>query len=123
MNLYKTPLLFFCLLISLCFQGNLSATVWNWLDDTAIRYFSAEDLELMMSAKDTALDNHKDGDVYDWKNLKTGVSGSVTPLATAIKKGMTCRKTRFINNANGIKGDSVFVFCKYPDNKWKVYTK
>lgn len=123
MNLYKMPFLIVVLLFSLCFQGNLSATGWNWLGDAVIRHFTAEDLDLMLSTMNTSLDNNDDGVALDWRNPKTGNSGSIKPVATAIKNDMTCRKTQFINNADGRKGESTFVFCKYPDNKWKAYTK
>lgn len=123
MNLLKTPFLFSGLLFSLCFQCNVSASGLNWLDDSAIRYFTDDDMELMISTMRISLNNSDDGVTLDWKNPATGSSGSVTPVATAIKNDMICRKTKFINNAEGREGNSTFVFCKYPDNKWKIYTK
>lgn len=123
MDLYKMPFLFFWLLFSLSYQGNLSAAGLNWLHDAAIRFFTTEDIELMMSTMRTSLNDNDDGVTLDWENPETGSSGSVTPVATAIKNDMTCRKTQFINNAEGREGNSTFVFCKYPDDKWKIYTK
>lgn len=93
---------------------------WSWLESSPIEAFTDSDWVKLKESAREVLNNGNDGDTATWINEDTGYSGSITPLNTIVNNGMTCRKTKFFNSANGMTGSSKFLLCKQEDGKWKV---
>jgi hypothetical protein len=86
-----------------------------FLRDGPIRHFNDDDMALFKETLDSAL---ADNTEQHWQNDETQSGGSVTPLNTEDKNGMTCRLTRIINTAKEITRESEFTLCKADDGRW-----
>ena len=104
-----------------CLLPSVSAAgAWSWMEQSPVTHFTPEDKQIMRkTAKDT-LDNAKDGTKIGWENPETGHSGSVKPINTTERNGMTCRKTRFFNSAEGLTAIQIHRLCKQKDGSWKI---
>jgi surface antigen len=90
------------------------------LKDTVIAKFSDEDQRLMMARIDTALKAATDGEPLDWKNERTGASGTVTPLNRLTWDGLDCRRLKVVNRYRTMSGEGVYRFCEKPKGQWKL---
>jgi len=81
--------------------------------------FNDADLALMKARVDEALKSDKEGEVLEWKNDKTGSSGSVVPMNRLQWNGLECRRLRIANAHADLKAQGVYKFCQ-KDGKWKL---
>jgi len=111
----------------ICFQILLSnqalAVGQGWLSDAPIRYFTAKDSELMMSAVKDVLDKGENGVTREWKNPETGNFGSVTAVDRQIINSSICRHAVIKNNAKGNSASSRFLLCQDESGEWKFNKK
>ena len=98
----------------------ISAVEWNFLRYSPTNHFTEQDWELLQQAGREALANGADGDIRGWSNPDTGAYGTIQPLDTTEREGMTCRRAVVYNNARGASGTSRFTFCKQEDGSWRV---
>lgn len=92
----------------------------RWLEHAPVRFFSDADWALATAAVDDALANPADGTPVQWSNTDTGHRGSATALGTLERNGRTCRELALENEARGMSGRSVFLYCRQPDGEWKI---
>lgn len=92
----------------------------RWLEHAPVRFFSDADWALATAAVDDALANPADGMPVQWTNPDTGHRGSATALGTLERDGRTCRELALENEARGMSGRSVFLYCRQPDGEWKI---
>jgi surface antigen len=90
------------------------------LKDTPAARFNNDDLALMKARVDQALKAEKEGEVLEWKNEKTGASGSVVPMNHLTWNGLECRRLRISNAYAELKAQGVYKFCQSPPGKWKL---
>lgn len=88
--------------------------------DTVIAKFNAEDNRLMLGRIDTALKSGQEGVVLDWRNDKTGASGTVTPLNRLRWNELDCRRVKITNRHGSMSGEAVYRFCEKPKGEWKM---
>lgn len=105
------------LLLGLAAQPLLGSNL-RWLNDSAVRFFTERDWEIVTEAGRKALNEGKDGETVSWENPETGHSGSLTPLKTVTTNGATCRQLKVVNSARGTMADSIYEFCQEPDGRW-----
>ena len=89
------------------------------LKNTPGSKFNDADIALMRARVVEALKSDKDGEVLEWKNDKTGSSGSVVPMNRLSWNGMDCRRLRIANAHADLKAQGVYKFCD-KDGKWKL---
>jgi hypothetical protein len=92
----------------------------KWLEHAPVRFFSDADWALATAAVDDALANPEDGTPVQWNNPDSGHRGSATALGTLKRDGRTCRQLALENEARGMSGRSVFLYCLQPDGEWKI---
>lgn len=90
------------------------------LKDTPGSKFNSDDVALMKARVNQALAAEKDGEVLEWKNDKTGASGSVVAMNRLTWSGMSCRRLRISNAFAELKAQGVYKFCQDPAGKWKL---
>ncbi len=113
----RHKLLAVLVLLPLCVTPLLAASGLSWMKNAPARHFADADWALFSETLDKAL-NQDTG--MDWANPKSGASGSITPVSSGEQNGMTCRKTRIINQAKGQSASSTYTFCQAPDGSWKA---
>jgi len=96
--------------------GNL-----NFLGESPISYFTADDVQLMRQNALKVLDAPGANAKQTWSNEKTGASGGaqVRGQFTA-SDGATCKRLRLTNSAQGQQSDATYTVCKYPERGWVV---
>ena len=87
--------------------------------DAPISRMTKEDLDIAGAVMRKALDEGKDGQLFEWNNPKTSASGTVTALKAFDKQGMHCRGAAFSTSAGGKSSRSEWNLCKTPEG-WKV---
>jgi surface antigen len=92
----------------------------NGLKDTPGSKFNSDDIALMKARVGEALAAEKEGEVLEWKNDKTGASGSVVAMNRLAWNGMSCRRLRISNAFADLKAQGVYKFCQDPAGKWKL---
>ena len=90
------------------------------LKDTPGAKFNDADIALMKARVVEALKADKEGEVLEWKNDKTGASGSVVPMNNLTWNGLECRRLRISNAYAELKATGVYKFCQKPPGKWKL---
>ena len=97
------------------------ATDLLFLKNSPASKFNAADFKLMRASIEQALAGPPEGPALEWKNDKSGASGSVTPSgvdeAAAPKK---CRKLRVANAYKLMKDEGVYTFCMGSTGKWAL---
>jgi len=84
------------------------------------RKFSDEDWQHFDQAIAHTLEHVDDGASYNWNNTKSPAAGTLEVLESTTMNQAPCRRLRFTNTYNQLRGVSEFVFCKQPDGEWKV---
>ena len=90
------------------------------LKNTPASKFNADDVAMMKARVNEALKSEKEGDVLEWKNEKTGASGSVVPMDRLTWNGLSCRRLKIANAFGESKAQAVYKFCEKPPGTWKV---
>lgn len=101
-------------------HGAAGAVNLRWLEYSPVRYFSDRDWELARGAADEALRNRADGEPVQWHNPDTGHSGRSVPLRSMERGSKPCRELAVENEARGMSGRSVFLFCLQPNDEWQM---
>lgn len=94
----------------------------TFLDQAPIRYMNDEDIGMMQTTVLAVLNQAKDGEERDWRNDKTGNSGSVKAIRSFSEKGLSCRGIQIDNRvARATPGgaSSTHELCKVGD-EWKI---
>jgi surface antigen len=90
------------------------------LKNTPGAKFNSEDIALMKAQVFAALKSEKEGDPLEWKNDKTGASGTVVPMNHLTWNGLQCRRLRIANAFQGQTAQGVYKFCQKPPGTWKL---
>jgi surface antigen len=88
--------------------------------DMPVSYMTDEDREILESAVFSVLDNGRDGESAHWENGKTGAHGELTPRATFVAEGRSCRDLEVANSARGRNNRLVITLCRQAEGKWKI---
>jgi surface antigen len=93
----------------------------GFLKDSAVSYFSDQDVEMMMKSADDALDDDDVRAKREWTNAASGNSGKAEVLkAFKNSAGASCKRLQFSHLVhNGVTGRSAYTFCKHAD-KWMI---
>ena len=96
----------------------LAATAGNYsfMADAPITRFNDQDKAMYKAAIDQALAGDGQGQPVDWKNDKTGSSGSVTARAT---DKPDCRLLALSTRHAGLRNEAEHRVCKV-GGKWKI---
>lgn len=97
----------------------LSASVYGFLDQGAMRYFTPADLEQMSATIDQVLAAPEARETLTWKSTKTDAHGQVRPGKSFEAQGMSCRRIEITNSASGREDRSVIDMCNH-EGVWKV---
>ena len=87
--------------------------------DMPISRMNAEDVGIMQSAVNAALDAAADGETRRWENSKTGAHGDFTARSSFTDSGMRCRELQIENSAGGLNHRSLLTLCKTAEG-WKI---
>jgi len=90
------------------------------MKDTPASKFTADDFALMNQRVKQALDAPNEGEKLEWRNEKTGASGSVTPMNRLTWNGMSCRRLQIANKAGAASGQGIYKFCQKTPGAWKL---
>ena len=91
---------------------------WFW-NSAPVAYLTDEDVEILLSTLQTAMNEQPDGETVTWTNSKTGHSGIINITNTHPDYDTTCRQVEMANQAAGRTGRGTFRMCKADDGKWK----
>lgn len=110
----------FCTSFLLGMSGACVAANGYWLKDAPVGRMTKQDFDIANPVIHRALDEGRDGQVYEWKNPATGASGSITlRSAPMARNDTTCRRAQFMVSAGGLENVSTWTLCKLPDG-WKA---
>jgi surface antigen len=99
--------------------AGLSASVYGFLDQGAMRYFAPSDLEQMSATIDKVLAEPNASETLSWKSSESDAHGRVRPGKSFEAQGMQCRRIEITNFANGREDRSVIDMCNQ-EGVWKV---
>lgn len=78
-----------------------------------------EDVKMAAAAKQNALETRRDGEPTTWRNVKTGNSGSITPVRTYVtENGVFCRDYREVVSIGVDKGEATSTGCRTSPKSW-----
>lgn len=90
-----------------------------WLKNAPVSRLTKQDFDIANPVVYRALDEGKEGQVYDWNNPGTGASGSVKLMSDPFsRENMMCRRAQFTIAAGGSSSVSTWMLCKLPEG-WK----
>lgn len=98
---------------------NLFASNTDFLRNTAMTFFTKEDLQLSRAAQTKALNQSKDGQKISWVNPKTGSHGVFVLMHTTRVNGELCRDLKMVSSAHLVHEKATYRFCKLKD-EWKI---
>lgn len=79
----------------------------------------AEDVKIADAAKQQALETRRDGEPIAWRNVKTGNSGSITPVRTYVTEaGTFCREYREVVSIGTSKEEATATGCRTRPRAW-----
>ncbi len=90
-----------------------------FLRSAPVAFLSDEDVEILLSTLQTAMNEQPDGSTVTWTNSNTGHSGVINITNTHPDYDTTCRQVEMANQAAGRTGRGTFRMCKADDGKWK----
>ncbi len=91
---------------------------WFW-NSAPVAHLTDEDVEVLLSTLQAAMNEQPDGSTVTWTNSKTGHSGVIDITNTHRDYDTTCRQVEMANQAAGRTGQGTFRMCKADDGKWK----
>ncbi len=106
-------------LIGCTLSAGIYAGNYNFLNDSAISYFTQTDTDMMSANMQHALNRTPDGKKSSWKNPQTTAWGYAIPSQTRRQNGTTCRQLKIFNEAKKRTGVSNYLFCKIK-GEWKI---
>ncbi|MCU7850910.1 MAG: hypothetical protein KZQ80_01715 [Candidatus Thiodiazotropha sp. (ex Monitilora ramsayi)] len=102
------------------FVSDAQALNLKWLEFSPVKYFTAEDWEMIRQAAGKALKEKPNGETVRWNNESSDHYGSLTPISTLEMEGKTCRDLVIRNFAGGVNGGGTYRFCQMEDGTWKT---
>ena len=96
----------------------LAQNTWFW-NSAPVAYLNEEDVEILLSTLQAAMNEEADGETVTWNNTKTGHSGVMTVTNTHPDYDTTCRHVEMANQAAGRTGRGTFRMCKADDGNWR----
>jgi surface antigen len=97
----------------------LHAQNTSFLKSAPVAYLNDEDVEILLSTLQAAMNEQADGETVTWTNSNTGHSGVISITNTHPDYDTTCRQVEMANQAAGRTGRGTFRMCKADDGKWK----
>ena len=91
----------------------------SFLRSAPVAYLTDEDVEILLSTLQAAMNEQPDGETVTWENSQTGHSGVMNISNTHPDYDTTCRQVEMANEAAGRTGRGTFRMCKADDGKWK----
>ena len=118
---FKIVIIFNSLLaIILLINSSPAWAAWEWITETAISQFTAEDIALLKATGREALDTQPDDTEVSWSNPETGNSGSIIIMNTRELEGQTCRTAVLKNKTQTLEGSARYFLCQQEGGTWKV---
>jgi hypothetical protein len=106
--------------IVLALASQAAAAQWvGLLKNGPAERFDDEDLKLFLETARKTLAEAKDNETRSWENPKTRSRGEITVLRSFQHKGLPCKETKILNEAQGRKGENTFGLCQV-DGKWRL---
>lgn len=96
-----------------------AASNCSFMSNSAMSFFTKEDLRLSKEALNDALNHSRDGKRVAWRNPRSGSHGVFVPSHTTHEHGSVCRHVKILNTANLVKEKVSYTFCKL-HNEWKI---
>ncbi len=90
-----------------------------FLRSAPVAFLNDEDVEILLSTLQAAMNEQPDGETVTWSNSNTGHSGVINITKTHPDYDTTCRQVEMANQAAGRTGRGTFRMCKADDGKWK----
>ncbi len=90
-----------------------------FLRSAPVAFLNDEDVEILLSTLQAAMNEQPDGSTVTWTNAKTGHSGVINITNTHPDYDTTCRRVEMANQAAGRTGRGTFRMCKADNGKWK----
>jgi surface antigen len=88
-------------------------------EETPYERLPAEDVKLADATRQKALETKRDGEASAWRNVKTGNSGSVTPVRTFVTEaGVFCREYKEVVSIGVEKDEAVNTGCRTDGKSW-----
>lgn len=81
--------------------------------------FNDADMKLLNEALGQALKATDVGTANEWRNDKSGASGSVTPQRVFNEQGAPCRELKIVNRHRQLEASGVYTLCRR-DGRWKL---
>ncbi len=107
-------------LASIAVPLTIHAANMRFLEFSPSAFFTEKDWELLRTAAQDLLDNHKDGESMSWKNEESGFNGKLTVLNTYADFGTTCRRLRVFSDAIEVSATRLVNMCKNKEGVWKI---
>jgi len=85
------------------------------------RQLDERDRLMMARTTQTSLEGARSGQVTQWRNPDTGVSGTITPKpAYTASSGQVCREFQQTVTIGGKTEQAFGTACRQPDGSWKI---
>lgn len=81
--------------------------------------FNDADMKLLNEAVSQALKAKDVGVANEWRNDKSGASGSITPQRAFDERGAPCRELKVVNRHRQLESSGVYTLCRR-DGRWKL---
>ncbi len=98
----------------------IHAANMRFLEFSPSAFFTEKDWELLRTAAQDLLDNHKDGESMSWKNAESGYNGKLTVLKTYAEFGTTCRRMKVFSDALEVSATRIVNMCRNKEGVWKI---
>ena len=85
------------------------------------RQLDERDRLMMARTTQTSLEGARSGQVTQWRNPDTGVSGTIVPKpAYTVSSGQVCREFQQTVTIGGKTEQAFGTACRQPDGSWKI---
>ncbi|MCU7960464.1 MAG: hypothetical protein KZQ58_10810 [gamma proteobacterium symbiont of Bathyaustriella thionipta] len=119
----KSGLLAATVALLLCLSSTAGAVGLLFAKHSAERYFTDDDWALLQETAQQLLREVPDHELVDWKNDKTGHSGTMWAEAFGTYEGKPCRRAYLVNRANRRADSSDVVTCEIKAGSWKIVSE
>jgi len=119
----KSGLLSGAIVLMLCLSSSAGAVGLMFAKHSAERYFTDDDWALLQETGQRLLREVPDHQLVDWKNDKTGHSGTMWAEAFGSYEGKPCRRAYLVNRANKRADSSDIVMCEINEDTWKIVSE
>jgi surface antigen len=97
----------------------LHAQNTSFLRSAPVAFLTDEDVEILLSTLQAAMNEQPDGSTVTWTNSNTGHSGVINITNTHPDYDTTCRQVEMANQAAGRTGRGTSRMCKADDGNWR----